>query len=174
TIENVEVVAQYSDILQIGARNMQNFNLLKEVGKCGKPVLLKRGLASTIKELLMSAEYIMSQGNYQVMLCERGIRTFETATRNTFDVSAIPVIKKLSHLPIIADPSHAAGHWNYIESLSLAAVAAGVDGLIIEVHHEPELAFSDGTQSLKPVKFKNLINKIKPIAKATNRGLFVV
>ena len=147
---DVGLVANYADILQIGARNMQNFNLLKEVGLTKKPVLLKRGLSSTIKELLMSAEYIMAGGNFNVILCERGIRTFEDATRNTLDISAVPVVKSLSHLPIIVDPSHAAGKWGLVPALSKAAVAAGADGLIIEVHTHPEDAKSDGAQSLDP------------------------
>ncbi|HAR62574.1 MAG: 3-deoxy-7-phosphoheptulonate synthase [Candidatus Margulisiibacteriota bacterium] len=167
----VEKVAEYSDILQIGARNMQNYMLLKEVGKSRKPILLKRGMAATIKELLMSAEYIMSEGNYNVILCERGIRTFETETRNTLDISAIPVLKKLSHLPVVIDPSHAAGHWYYVEDLSLAAIACGADGLIIEVHHTPETAASDGPQSLKPEKFSSLVEKIRPLAAAKGKKL---
>lgn len=154
---------EYVDVIQIGARNMQNFSLLKAIGKSNKPVLLKRGFSNTIEELLMSAEYIMAGGNENVILCERGIRTFETYTRNTLDISAIPVIKKLSHLPIIIDPSHAAGKWDLVESLSLGSIAAGADGLIIEVHHEPEKAFSDGAQSLKPKKFKELMLKAKTI-----------
>jgi 3-deoxy-7-phosphoheptulonate synthase len=154
---------KYVDLIQIGARNMQNFALLKELGKTTKPILLKRGFSNTIEEWLMSAEYIMAGGNDNVILCERGIRTFEQYTRNTLDISAIPVIKKLSHLPIIVDPSHAAGKWDLVESLSLASIAAGADGLIIEVHHEPEKAFSDGAQSLKPKKFKELMLKAKTI-----------
>ncbi|MBU1144471.1 MAG: 3-deoxy-7-phosphoheptulonate synthase [Firmicutes bacterium] len=159
------------DLIQVGARNMQNFALLKELGKIDKPILLKRGLANTIEELLMSAEYILAGGNQNVILCERGIRTYETSTRNTLDISAIPVIKKLSHLPIIIDPSHAAGRWEYIESLSKAAIAAGADGLIIEVHHEPENALSDGQQSLKPERFKDLVKKCKKVAEAVDRTL---
>ena len=157
---NVTLVARYADILQIGARNMQNFNLLKEVGKTKKPILLKRGMSATIEEWLMSAEYIMAEGNHNVILCERGIRTFETATRNTFDVSAIPVVKKLSHLPIIADPSHAAGKYSFVPALAKAAVAAGADGLIIETHTQPEEAASDGGQSLLPEKLANLIKEL--------------
>lgn len=168
---HVEIVARYADILQIGARNMQNFNLLKEVGLTKKPVLLKRGLSATIKELLMSAEYIMAEGNHSVILCERGIRTFEDATRNTFDVSAIPVVKHLSHLPIIADPSHAAGTWNYVPALAKAAVAAGADGLIIEVHTKPEEAMSDGAQSLLPEKLTNLMQELEKIALAIHRDI---
>jgi 3-deoxy-7-phosphoheptulonate synthase len=150
---------------------MQNFALLKELGKINKPILLKRGIASTIEEWLMSAEYILAGGNPNVILCERGIRTYETSTRNTLDISSIPVIKKLTHLPIVIDPSHAAGRWEYIESLSLAAIAAGADGLIIEVHQNPEVALSDGQQSLKPEKFANLIKKGKLVAKAVSRTL---
>jgi len=159
------------DLIQVGARNMQNFTLLKELGKVNKPILLKRGLANTIEEWLMSAEYILAGGNSNVILCERGIRTFETATRNTLDISSIPVIKKLTHLPIIIDPSHASGRWEYVESLSKAAIAAGADGLIIEVHQTPELALSDGQQSLKPAKFRTLVKKCRKIAEAVDRTL---
>lgn len=158
--DTFDVVAEYTDILQIGARNMQNFPLLKKAGKSNIPILLKRGLSATIEELLMSAEYIMSEGNSQIILCERGIRTFETYTRNTLDISAIPVIKELSHLPIIVDPSHATGKWSMVEPLSKAAIAVGADGLIIEVHHQPELALSDGAQSLKPQKFAHLMESV--------------
>ena len=168
---DVGLVANYADILQIGARNMQNFNLLKEVGLTKKPVLLKRGLSSTIKELLMSAEYIMAGGNFNVILCERGIRTFEDATRNTLDISAVPVVKSLSHLPIIVDPSHAAGKWGLVPALSKAAVAAGADGLIIEVHTHPEDAKSDGAQSLIPDNFRNLIKECRTIANAVGREI---
>ena len=168
---DVELVAKYVDILQIGARNMQNFNLLKEVGQTKKPVLLKRGLASTIKELLMSAEYILSGGNFNVILCERGIRTFEDYTRNTLDISAIPAVKQLSHLPIIADPSHAAGKWGLVAALSKAAVAAGADGLIVEVHSHPEDALSDGAQSLLPDNFANLTQELKTVAAAVGREI---
>ncbi len=168
---DVGLVAKYVDILQIGARNMQNFNLLKEVGLTKKPVLLKRGLSSTVKELLMSAEYIMAGGNPNVMLCERGIRTFEDATRNTLDISAIPVIKQLSHLPIVIDPSHAAGKWGLVPALSNAAVAAGADGLIIEVHSRPEEAVSDGPQSLKPATFAQMIPQLRAIASAVGRQI---
>jgi len=159
------------DLIQVGARNMQNFTLLKELGKIDKPILLKRGLANTIEEWLMSAEYILAGGNNNVILCERGIRTFETSTRNTLDISSIPVIKKLTHLPIIIDPSHAAGRWEYVESLSKAAIAAGADGLIIEVHQNPEMALSDGQQSLKPSKFANLIENCRRVAEAVDRTL---
>ena len=168
---DVELVARYVDILQIGARNMQNFNLLKEVGQTKKPVLLKRGLSSTIKELLMSAEYIASGGNLNVLLCERGIRTFEDYTRNTLDISAVPAVKQLSHLPMIVDPSHAAGKWGLVNALSKAAVAAGADGLIIEVHSRPEEAYSDGAQSLLPSNFSALMNDLKLIAKAIGREI---
>jgi 3-deoxy-7-phosphoheptulonate synthase len=168
---DVELVAKYTDILQIGARNMQNFNLLKEVGSTKKPVLLKRGLSSTIKEWLMSAEYILSGGNFNVILCERGIRTFEDATRNTLDISAIPVVKQLSHLPIIVDPSHAAGKWGLVAALSRSAVAAGADGLIVEVHPNPEAALSDGEQSLKPSTFAALMDELRVLAAALKREL---
>jgi len=168
---DVELVAKYADILQIGARNMQNFQLLKEVGMTKKPVLLKRGLSSTVKELLMSAEYILSGGNFNLVLCERGIRTFEDYTRNTLDISAIPAAKQLSHLPIIADPSHAAGRWGLVSALSKAAVAAGADGLIIEVHSHPEDAKSDGVQSLLPANFAQLMAELKVLAKALGREL---
>ncbi len=167
----VDMVASYADMLQIGSRNMQNFKLLREVGKTNKPILLKRGLSSTIEEWLMAAEYIMSEGNENVVLCERGIRTFEPATRNTFDVSAIPVTKELSHLPIIADPSHAAGNAKYVGSIAKAAVAAGADGVMIEVHNCPEKALSDGEQSLTPEDFDKLLNELKPIAEAVRREL---
>ena len=168
---DVELVATYADIMQIGARNMQNFKLLREVGKCNKPILLKRGLACTMEEWLMAAEYIMSEGNENVILCERGIRTYETATRNTFDVSAIPVSKELSHLPIIGDPSHATGTYKYVPAVAKAAIAAGADGLMIEVHNCPEKAASDGAQSLTPEKFDKLMKELDPIAKAVNREL---
>ncbi|MCX5711805.1 MAG: 3-deoxy-7-phosphoheptulonate synthase [Candidatus Omnitrophica bacterium] len=166
---DVGLVAQYADVLQIGARNMQNFNLLKEVGQTRKPVLLKRGLSSTIKELLMSAEYIASGGNFSIILCERGIRTFEDSTRNTLDVSAVPVVKELSHLPIIVDPSHAAGKWGLVAPLARAAIACGADGLIIEVHNHPEDAVSDGSQSLIPSNFAQLMHEIKALAKVIGR-----
>jgi 3-deoxy-7-phosphoheptulonate synthase len=157
---DVTLVAEYADMLQIGARNMQNFILLKEAGKCQKPVLLKRGLSATISEWLMAAEYIMSEGNHQVILCERGIRTFETSTRNTLDISAIPVVKELSHLPIIVDPSHSGGHRQFVRPLSRAAIAAGADGLIVEVHPQPERALSDGPQSLTPEEFTGLMQEL--------------
>lgn len=167
----VDLVAGYVDVLQIGARNMQNFNLLKEVGLTKKPVLLKRGMSSTIKELLMSAEYILSGGNFNVILCERGIRTFEEATRNTLDISAVPCVKQLSHLPIIIDPSHAAGKWGLVPALCKAGIAAGADGLIIEVHSHPEDALSDGAQSLIPSNFSNLMQELKLLAKAAGREI---
>lgn len=168
---DVELVAEYADIMQIGARNMQNFKLLREVGKCNKPILLKRGLSSTIEEWLMAAEYIMSEGNEEVILCERGIRTFEPSTRNTFDLSAIPVSKELSHLPIIADPSHAAGTYKYVDALAKGAIAAGADGLMIEVHNCPEKAMSDGEQSLTPEHFDELMKTLRPIAAAVGKTL---
>lgn len=168
---DVQLVGKYTDILQIGARNVQNFNLLKEVGLTQKPVVLKRGMMSTIKEWLMSAEYILSQGNSNVILCERGIRTFETATRNTLDISAIPVAKGLTHLPVIIDPSHACGNWKLVSPLSKAAVAGGADGLLIEVHPKPEEALSDGVQSLLPAKFEILIKELKELAEVVNREI---
>jgi len=168
---DVELVARYADILQIGARNMQNFNLLKEVGLTKKPVMLKRGMSSTVKELLMSAEYILSGGNFNVILCERGIRTFEDSTRNTLDISAVPIVKQLSHLPIIVDPSHAAGRWGLVSPLSKAAVVSGADGLIIEVHSHPEEALSDGAQSLKPENFAQLMQDLKTLAKTIGREI---
>lgn len=168
---DIDVIMKYTDIIQIGARNMQNFRLLLEVGSSTKPVLLKRGLSSTIKEWLMSAEYIMSRGNHQVMFCERGIRTFETATRNTLDLSSVPLLKKLSHLPVVVDPSHGVGKWDLVTPMAMAAVAAGADALLIEVHTNPEEALSDGEQSLRPDYFKNLMNSIKPIANAIGREI---
>ncbi len=167
----VELVAEYADILQIGARNMQNYALLHAVGKSQHPVLLKRGMSSLMEEWLMSAEYILSHGNTRVMLCERGIRTFERYTRNTFDINAIPVIKQMSHLPIIADPSHATGKWEYVAAAAKASVAAGADGLIIEVHPHPDQALSDGAQSLKPKRFADLVTEMKAIAEAIGRTL---
>jgi 3-deoxy-7-phosphoheptulonate synthase len=161
----VDLVEKYSDIIQIGARNVQNFALLKKVGHSKKPVLLKRGMMTTIEELLMSAEYILSEGNEQVILCERGIRTFETATRNTLDISAVPVLKNLTHLPVIVDPSHAVGTYKYVLPLSRAALAVGADGIMIEVHPDPARAFSDGAQSLKPEKYYKLMDEIKELAK---------
>ena len=169
--DHIKQFEEYVDIIQIGARNMQNFALLKELGKTQTPVMLKRGFSNTIEEWLMSAEYIMAGGNESVILCERGIRTFEPMTRNTLDISTIPIVKKLSHLPVIIDPSHAAGKWDLVESLSMASVAAGADGLIIEVHHEPEKALSDGAQSLKPKKFDELMVRIRLIAQAISREI---
>lgn len=163
TPEQVPLVAQYADMLQIGARNMQNYGLLKAIGKSNRSVLLKRGMMSTINELLMSAEYIIAEGNPNVVLCERGIRTFETETRNTLDLSAIPVVKNLSHLPIVADPSHGTGHWEYVNAMARAAVAGGADGLMVEVHPRPAEAFSDGAQSLKPARFQQLMKEIAPL-----------
>ncbi len=169
--ENIDDFVKYVDIIQIGARNMQNFSLLKALGKIDKPILLKRGFSNTIEEWLMSAEYIMAGGNQKVILCERGIRTFEPYTRNTLDISTVPIVKKLSHLPVIIDPSHAAGKWDLVESLSMASIAAGADGLIIEVHHDPENAMSDGAQSLKPKKFNELMKKAKVISSAVEKGI---
>lgn len=169
--EEVELVAKYADILQIGARNMQNFNLLVEVGKVNKPVMLKRGLSATIQEWLLAAEYILAQGNNQLMLCERGIRTFETYTRNTFDLSAIPIIEKVSHLPIIADPSHGTGKWYLVTPMALAAVAAGADGIMVEVHPNPDSALKDGAQSLTFDNFRQLMTQLGKIAEAVGRPL---
>ena len=169
--DQVDLIAKYADVLQIGTRNMQNYALLNAVGKTNKPVLLKRGMMSTIEELLMSAEYIMSNGNHQVMLCERGIRTFEKYTRNTLDINAVPVLKELTHLPVVVDPSHATGRWTLVKATSKAAVAAGADGLIIEVHPNPAEAASDGEQSLKPHRFLELMNEIRPVAAAVDRSL---
>ena len=165
----VERIAEHADVLQIGARNMQNFALLSEVGRVQRPVLLKRGLSATVKELLMAAEYVMAQGNRDVILCERGIRTFETATRNTLDVAAIPVLKRETHLPVIVDPSHAGGRADLVAPLSAAAIAAGADGLIVEVHHDPDRALSDGAQSLKPEQFSELMQQLRRIAAAVGR-----
>jgi len=167
----IPLVAAYSDILQVGARNMQNFNLLRELGRQQKPVLLKRGIAATIEELLLSAEYILTGGNYNVILCERGIRTFETYTRNTMDISAIPVVKKLSHLPIVADPSHGTGRRDKVAPMARAAVAAGADGLLIEVHPDPDRALSDGAQSLRPEQFEELMGQLRMIAPAVGRTI---
>ena len=170
-VRDLELLLKYADIIQIGARNMQNFNLLKEVGKTKKPILLKRGMSSTVKEFLMSAEYILSEGNFNVILCERGIRTFEDATRFTMDVSAIPLIKSLSHLPIIADPSHATGKWGLVSPVSKAAVAAGADGLLVEVHPNPAVALSDGGQQLKPKQFGQLMSEIRPLVEVMGKKL---
>ncbi len=170
-IDQIDIVAEVADILQIGARNVQNFDLLKEVGKIKKPILLKRGMATTIKEWLMSAEYIMSQGNYNVILCERGIRTFEDSTRFTLDLNAIPVVKSLSHLPIIVDPSHGIGIRSFVSTMAKAAVVAGADGLIIEVHHKPEEALSDGPQSILPQQFEQLMQELKKIVEVIGRTI---
>jgi 3-deoxy-7-phosphoheptulonate synthase len=170
-VQMVPLVTTYADILQIGARNMQNYALLHAVGEAQRPVLLKRGMMSTIEELLMSAEYVLSHGNHRVILCERGIRTFETYTRNTLDIGAVPVIKQLCHLPVIVDPSHATGKWELVEPASRAAVAAGADGLEIEVHPDPENALSDGAQSLRPERFAALMRNLRPIAEAVGRTL---
>jgi 3-deoxy-7-phosphoheptulonate synthase len=168
---DIEKFVKDVDVIQVGARNMQNFELLKELGKTNKPILLKRGLSATIEEWLMSAEYIMSEGNENVILCERGIRTYETYTRNTLDLSAIPAVKKLSHLPVIVDPSHATGKYWMVEPLAKAAIAVGADGLIIEVHNDPENALCDGAQSIKPSKFEKLVEDLRPIANAVGREI---
>jgi 3-deoxy-7-phosphoheptulonate synthase len=169
--EQVSLVAQYADVLQVGARNMQNYALLNAVGESHKPVLLKRGLSSTIEEFLNAAEYILSHNNPRVILCERGIRTFETYTRNTLDINAIPVLKSLSHLPVVVDPSHGTGKREYVAAVSRAAIAAGADGLIVEVHPDPENALSDGAQSLRPQEFENLMAELRPVAEAVGRCL---
>jgi 3-deoxy-7-phosphoheptulonate synthase len=163
------IISEVADIIQVGARNMQNFSLLEEVGQLSNVILLKRGLAATIEDLLMSAEYILSQGNYNVILCERGIRTFETLTRNTLDLNAIPVIKKNSHLPIIVDPSHGIGMWDKVPPMAMAAIACGADGIMIEVHNHPENALSDGFQSLTPKNFRTLLNKLEQLAPIVNK-----
>ena len=165
----IPVLVEYADILQVGARNMQNFNLLRDLGKLRKPILLKRGIAATIEELLLSAEYIMSGGNYDVLLCERGIRTFETSTRNTMDIAAVPVLKRLTHLPVIADPSHATGKRDYVQAMARAAVAAGADGLLVEVHPDPDHALSDGAQTLRPDQFIEMMQQVRAIAAAIGR-----
>jgi 3-deoxy-7-phosphoheptulonate synthase len=167
----IPLLVEYADILQVGARNMQNFNLLRELGKERKPVLLKRGISATIEELLLSAEYLLAGGNYDVILCERGIRTFETYTRNTMDISAIPVVKKLSHLPIVADPSHATGRRDKVAPMARAALAAGADGLMIEVHPDPDRAMSDGAQSMRPEQFEELMAQLRRIAPAVGRTI---
>jgi 3-deoxy-7-phosphoheptulonate synthase len=169
--ETADLVAEYADVLQIGARNSQNFALLKKVGQINRPVMLKRGMSMTIQEFLMSAEYIMSEGNQSVILCERGIRTFETATRNTLDLSAIPVLKERTHLPIVIDPSHGTGNHHYVAPMCYAAVAAGADGLIVEVHPDPEHASSDGPQSLKPAKFEAMMAKLRLFAEAAGKTI---
>jgi 3-deoxy-7-phosphoheptulonate synthase len=168
---DTELLCEYADVIQIGARNMQNFRLLTDVGNCDKPVLLKRGLSATIKEFLMSAEYIASRGNKQIILCERGIRTFETSTRNTLDLSSVPVLKEETHLPVFIDPSHAVGRWELVGALSKASIAVGADGLMIEVHNDPENALCDGAQSLKPDKFVELMAVLKKVAEAVGRTL---
>ena len=173
TPDMVPVVAEYADILQIGARNMQNYGLLHAVGQVQRPVLLKRGMMSTVQELLMAAEYILTGGNYRVMLCERGIRTFEKLTRNTFDLNAVPLLKQLCHLPVIADPSHATGRWDIVLPMSRAAVAAGADGLLVEVHPRPEAALSDGAQSLRPEVFYQLVQEVRRVAEAVDRDLLL-
>jgi 3-deoxy-7-phosphoheptulonate synthase len=165
----IPLLLQYSDLLQVGARNMQNFNLLRELGRVRKPILLKRGIAATLEELLLSAEYVMSGGNYEVILCERGIRTFETSTRNTMDISAIPVLKKLTHLPVVADPSHGTGKRDYVLPMARAAVAAGADGLLVEVHPDPDRALSDGAQTLRPEQFAEMIRQVRAVANAIGR-----
>ncbi len=169
--DQVPLVSDYADILQVGARNMQNFALLNAVGASMRPVLLKRGMMSTMEELLMAAEYILSNGNYSVMLCERGIRTFETYTRNTLDINAVPVLKSLSHLPVIVDPSHATGKWEYVTAVSRAAIAAGADGLIVEVHPNPAAALSDGAPSLTPETYLNLVAQVRRVAQAVDRAV---
>ncbi len=170
-LRDVDLVCRYADVLQVGARNMQNFSLLKELGKARKPVLLKRGISSTMKEWFMSAEYIMANGNHDVILCERGIRTFETETRNTLDINAVPVVKQKSHLPIVVDPSHGTGRSALVGSIAKAGVAAGADGLIIEVHDNPEEAWSDGEQSLRPEKFEQLMKELALVARAVGRDM---
>ncbi|MBI4594585.1 MAG: 3-deoxy-7-phosphoheptulonate synthase [Candidatus Rokubacteria bacterium] len=169
--ERVALVAEHADILQIGARNVQNFSLLRRVAETGKPVLLKRGMATSIQEWLLSAEYVLAGGNPNVILCERGIRTFETATRFTLDLNAVPVVKKLSHLPVVVDPSHGTGHWEYVEAMAKAGLAAGADGLLIEVHPRPAEALSDGPQSLKPDRFADMMGRIRRVAQALDRDL---
>ena len=165
----IPLLLEYADLLQVGARNMQNFNLLRELGKVRKPILLKRGIAATIEELLLSAEYIMSGGNYEVILCERGIRTFETSTRNTMDISAIPVLKRLTHLPVLADPSHGTGKRDYVSPMALASIAAGADGLLVEVHPDPDRAVSDGAQTLRPAQFTEMMDAVRAVAQAVGR-----
>jgi 3-deoxy-7-phosphoheptulonate synthase len=171
SVEQIPLVARYANVVQIGARNMQNYGLLHEVGESQLPVLLKRSMMATVEELLMAAEYILSHGNRRVILCERGIRTFETATRNTTDINAIPVLKNYTHLPVVIDPSHSTGNWEYVSAIARAGVAAGADGLIVEVHPRPEQALSDGGQSLKPERFAELVKQVNAIAQAVNRTL---
>ena len=174
SMRDVEAVAEYADVLQIGTRNMQNFVLLAEAGKTGKPVMLKRGMGSTIEEWLLAAEYILAEGNPNVILCERGIRTFETATRNTLDLNAIPMVKRLSHLPVISDPSHGTGHWYLVRPMSAASIAVGADGLMIEVHPNPDHALSDGAQSLTPANFAELMREVGALGEAIGRSLHEV
>ena len=171
SVSQIPILKQYVDVLQVGARNMQNFSLLHAVGESNHPVLLKRGMMATVEELLMAAEYILSHGNQRVIVCERGIRTFETATRNTTDINAIPVLKSLTHLPVILDPSHGTGHWEYVTAVARAGIAAGADGLIVEVHPRPGEALSDGAQSLRPERFVDLVNQIRAIAQAVGRSI---
>jgi 3-deoxy-7-phosphoheptulonate synthase len=169
--EDISLLTRYSDVLQVGARNMQNYALLNAVGKSQHPVLLKRSMMATVDELLMAAEYILSHGNRKVMICERGIRTFETSTRNTTDINAIPVLKSLTHLPVLLDPSHSTGHWEYVSAIARAGIAAGADGLIVEVHNHPSLAMSDGAQSLKPERFVELVNQVRAVSEAVGRKI---
>jgi len=168
---DVTLIAEYADYIQIGSRNTQNYPLLKEVAKTKKPIILKRGMAMTVEEWLLAAQYILDAGHDQILLCERGIRTFETSTRNTLDLNAVPVIKQASHLPIIVDPSHGVGIWDKVPQMALASVAAGADGLMLEVHHDPENALSDGYQSLTPKRFKELLNKLSDLAPIVNKEL---
>jgi len=170
-VSQVPLMVKYVDVLQIGARNMQNFNLLRAVGDTRTPVLLKRGLSASVEDLLMASEYILSGGNERVMLCERGIRTFETSTRNTTDINAVPVLKELTHLPVVLDPSHSTGHFNYVTAIAKAAIAAGADGIIVEVHPDPAHAVSDGRQSLTPENFSKMVHKLKAVAEAVDRSL---
>ena len=170
-VRDLDMLYQNVDILQVGSRNMQNYTLLDELGQVNRPVLLKRGLSATLEEWLLAAEYILAGGNHQVILCERGIRTFETSTRNTVDIGVVPLVKKISHLPIIVDPSHATGKWDMVIPVSRAAIAAGADGVMVEVHHDPERALSDGEQSLTPRGFSQLMKEIEPVARAIGRGV---
>jgi 3-deoxy-7-phosphoheptulonate synthase len=170
-ISQIEVMLPYIDCFQVGARNMQNFNLLRELGHVRKPVCMKRGISATIEEVLLSAEYILSGGNYDLMLCERGIRTFETATRNTYDISAIPVLKKLTHLPVVGDPSHGVGIRDFVPSMAMASVAAGADGLLMEMHPNPDKAMSDGAQSLRPDQLTKLVEKLRQLAPIVDRTI---
>ena len=170
-VKDLDLICEYADMLQIGARNCQNYALLKEAGKSKKPVLLKRGMSTSLNEFLLCAEYLLAEGNMSVALCERGIRTFETATRNTFDINAIPVLKEKTHLPVIADPAHGTGYWQYVSPIAYAAIAAGADGLAVEVHDQPEIALSDGGQSLKPKKFAEMVIKARIIAEAIGKNI---